>query len=148
METTIHSKSGIIYIQIFFLSLVCFLLNACGPQNALMDDQSQQLKVRQMQTRYFDTDDKQKTLEAVMATLQDLGFVIDKASYELGSISATKLSGYSIKMTVTVRPQGEKRMVVRANAQFNISPITSPETYQQFFVALEKSIFLQAHLEE
>ena len=131
--------------------LMTFLLSGCvstGYDGVLDTDNSQQLALRQMQTRYFDTADKLKTLENVMATLQDLGFVIDKASSELGSVSATKLSGYVVKMTVSVVPRGTDRMMVRANAQLGSRPVEDPYTYQQFFEALAKSMFLQAHVEE
>lgn len=134
-----------------FLLITFLLLGGCvaPAHRGLLDiDSGEQLKLRQMQTRYFDTADKKETLESVMATLQDLGFVIDKASFELGSISATKLSGYSLRMTITVLPRGAERMTVRANAQYNIHPVTDPLPYQQFFDALAKSLFLQAHLEE
>ncbi|HIU18176.1 MAG TPA: hypothetical protein IAB01_06980 [Candidatus Avidesulfovibrio excrementigallinarum] len=107
-----------------------------------------QLKLRQMQTRHFDTTDKQKLMECVLATLQDLGFVIDSASYELGTVSATKLSGYQIKMTVNAFPRGKTQMTVRANAQYQMYPIQDPQPYQQFFDALSKSLFLQANLDE
>jgi hypothetical protein len=107
-----------------------------------------QLKLRQIQTRYFDSSDKKKMMESAMATLQDLGFVIDDASYDVGSISATKLSGYNLRMTVTVMPRSGKRMMVRANAQLNIKVVDDPQPYQQFFDALSKSVFLQAHLDE
>lgn len=122
---------------------------AASAQKAVLDTSGEsQLRLRQIQTRYFDTADKKKTLECVLATLQDLGFVIDKASYELGSVSATKLSGYSVRMTVNVVPKGENRMMVRASAQYNIQAIEDPRPYQQFFEALSKSMFLQAHIEE
>jgi hypothetical protein len=106
-----------------------------------------QVKIRQMQTRYFDSTDKKTTMDSAIATLQDLGFIIDKASFDLGSVSATKLKGYSLRMTVNVMPRGQ-RMIVRANAQYNIQAVTDPEPYQQFFDALSKSMFLQAHLDE
>lgn len=135
---------------ISFLFVILFLSGCVSTayDGVLDTDSSQQLALRQMQTRYFDTTDKLKTMESVMATLQDLGFVIDKASFELGNVSATKLSGYVVKMTVTVIPRGSDRMAVRANAQFGSNSVDDPLTYQQFFDALAKSMFLQAHLEE
>ncbi|MDP2604104.1 MAG: hypothetical protein Q8S00_16140 [Deltaproteobacteria bacterium] len=80
-----------------------------------------------------------------MATLQDLGFVISHADNTLGSVSGTKLNNYALKMTVTVRPRGTNQLVVRANAQFNIQQVEDPEPYQQFFVALSRAMFLEAH---
>ncbi len=104
-----------------------------------------QVELRSFQTRAFDTTDKEKTLRTVMATLQDLSFVLDKADATLGVVSATKLDGYRLRMTVTVRPRGETQLLIRANAQYNIIAVEDPEPYQQFFIALEKSMFLTAH---
>ena len=70
--------------------------------------------------------------------------MIDKADAGLGSVSGTKLDGYQLRMTVSVRPRGDGQLIVRANAQYNITPVEEPGPYQQFFAALEKSIFLTA----
>src|SRR5512139_2556063 len=104
-----------------------------------------QLQKRSYESRIFDTSDKEKVLRATISTLQDLGFVIDRADLTLGTVSATKLEGYQIKITVSVRPRGNDRMLVRANAQFNVEPIDDPKQYQDFFTSLEKSLFLAAH---
>lgn len=104
-----------------------------------------QVELRSFQTRAFDTTDKEKTLRTVMATLQDLSFVLDKADAVLGTVSGTKLDGYQLRITVTVRPRGETQMLVRANAQYNIMAVEDPEPYQQFFAALERAMFLTAH---
>ena len=106
---------------------------------------SNQVELRQIQSRAFDTTDKSKTMRTVISTLQDLGFVIDKADLELGTVSATKLDGYSMRMTVSVRQRGNREIIVRANAQFNDRPVLDPQPYQSFFVALERSIFLSSH---
>lgn len=101
--------------------------------------------LRSMQSRVFDTTDKLTTMRTIIATMQDLGFIVDKADDVLGTVSGTKLDGYMLKMTVTVRERGETQMVIRANAQYNITPVEEPGPYQQFFAALEKAMFLTAH---
>ena len=100
--------------------------------------------LRSFQSRAFDTTDKEKTLRTVIATLQDLAFVVDKADATLGSVSATKRSGYEMRMTVTVRPRGTTQLLVRANAQFQDQAVEAPAFYQDFFAALGKSMFLTA----
>jgi hypothetical protein len=122
-----------------------FIVGCATTQQRLLDSDSSQVQLRSIQTRAFDTTDKEKTLRTIMSTLQDLGFVIDKADAILGTVSATKLKHYALRMTVTVRPRGETQLLVRANVQYNVTPITDPETYQQFFIALEKAMFLTAH---
>ena len=69
---------------------------------------------------------------------------MDKPDDKIGLVSGTKLSGYSLRMTVTVSPRGSAQLMVRANAQYNIHAVEDPEPYQQFFDALSKSIFLAA----
>ncbi len=51
---------------------------------------------------------------------------------------------YSMRMTVSVRDRWTTQTIVRANAQYNITAIEDPLPYQQFFVALEKAMFLTA----
>jgi len=126
------------------------VLSGCATtdQRVLDSGDETQLQKRSYQSRVFDTADKEKVLRATISTLQDIGFVIDRADLMLGSVSGTKLDGHQIKITVSVRPKGTDRMVVRANAQFNITPIEDPKHYQDFFASLEKSLFLTAHAGE
>ena len=138
-----------ILLSALFVGMLLVSGCAVAPGDALFDaGGASQLRLRQIQTRYFDTSDKKKTVEAVIATLQDLGFVIDKASLDLGSVTGTKLKGYTVRMTVNVVPRGKAQMTVRASAQYNVTPVEDPVLYQDFFNALSKSLFLQAHLEE
>ncbi len=103
----------------------------------------EQVKLRSFQTRAFDTSNDIQTMRTIIATLQDLGFVIDKADAVIGTVSATKLDGYSLRMTVTIRSRGEQ-ILVRANAQLGLKAVEDPEPYQNFFTSLEKSMFLTA----
>ena len=124
----------------------CTIFVGCASSKAqIMASEESQVKLRSMQTRAFDMTDNEKMLRTVMATLQDLGFVIDNADPVVGSVTATKLDRYALRMTVTVRPRGSTQMMVRANAQYNLQAVEDPEPYNQFFAALEKSLFLTAH---
>ncbi|MDH5203999.1 MAG: hypothetical protein OEZ31_01840 [Nitrospirota bacterium] len=84
----------------FFLHLWSFLillfvpvfLSACQhhiPPEALSLD-SESLKLRQIQTRVFQTDDEIKVLIACSSLLQDLGFTIDESETELGVLVGSK----------------------------------------------------------
>jgi len=121
------------------------MLSACVPQNAVITDGGSQVQIRQIQTREYDTLDKSDTLRSIIGTLQDLGFVIDKADHELATISATKLQNYQIRMTITVRERDGERLAVRANARFNEKTIEDALAYQDFFAVLDKAMFLTLH---
>lgn len=110
-----------------------------------MDSNENQMALRQMQTRSFDTTDRKFVLVSVINTLQDLGFVVESADVDLGTVTATKLDGYALKMTVTARTRGESQVTVRANAQYGLRAVNEPEPYQNFFAALSKAMFLEAH---
>lgn len=132
------------------MKALCVLLLAVGVSACQTDSRSQvlatsasQVQVRSFQTRAYDTTDREKVLRTIIATLQDLSFVVDKADAVLGTVSATKLNGYALRITVTARPRGTTQTLVRANAQFNITPVEDPAPYQQFFEAFSKAIFLE-----
>jgi starvation-inducible outer membrane lipoprotein len=120
-------------------------LSACASNNAAITASDSQVHVRQMQTRIYDSLDKRDTLRSVLATLQDLGFVIDTADYEMATITATKLQDYQLRVTVTVRDRNSSQLAVRANARIDERTIDDPATYQDFFTVLDKAIFLTRH---
>ena len=141
-----RAKLGRVSLRVRASWCAAVLLGACGTsRDHVLDSPDAGLQLRQIQTRAFDSTDVNQTLRIVIATLQDLDFVIDKADGDLGTVSGTKLDNYQLRMTVMVRKRNEKQLLVRANAQLNISPVRDPLPYQQFFAALEKSMFLTAH---
>jgi hypothetical protein len=128
-------------------SFALFACASCANTSAdrrILEAEESQVKLRVMQTRAFDSTDENRMIRSVISALQDLGFVIESAEVGLGTVSATKLDRYDLKVTVTVKPRGERQLVVRANAQFDKKPVEDPAPYQRFFEALSKSIFLEA----
>lgn len=124
-------------------------LSGCAQQGAglALAAEESQVQLRAIQQRWFETGDTSQVLRGTIATLQDLGFVIDKADNDLGTVSGTKIAGQSIalKITVTVRTLSEARTLVRANVQYGLERVEEPGPYQSFFASLGKGLFLEAH---
>ncbi|OQW60935.1 MAG: hypothetical protein BVN28_08325 [Nitrospira sp. ST-bin4] len=115
-----------------------------GPE--LLAPTEAQMKIRSAQTRAFDVKDRQVAMRSVIAALQDLGFIIERANEALGLVSAARFAEPNyydmLGVTVTVRPQADGRMMIRANAIYNNKPIEDPKVYQNFFATLERSLFV------
>lgn len=113
--------------------------------------QKSAVELRAIQSRAFDSGDRAQVLRAVIATLQDLGYTIEKVEPPAGTVTGIKLA--QLRLTATVVPRaGGNQMAVRANAQ--VRPIATalqenqvddPVFYQQlFFEPLAKALFLTA----
>ena len=129
----------------FLLSIIVVLsLSACAStHHDVLGTSQSQVQMRNYQSRSFDTNDKALVLRAVISTMQDLGFIIDRADEKLGTISGTSYT-HASKMTVSTRDNNNK-IVVRATAQVGLKPLEEPIAYQNFFNALGQSLFLEAH---
>ena len=100
---------------------------------------------RAISTPAFDTGDRGKVFQAAIATLQDLGFVVDRADDVLGTISATHFGSGLVRFTVTIRPRGPSRTIVRASGQINQHDLSDPAPFQRFYEAMSQALFLQAN---
>jgi PBP1b-binding outer membrane lipoprotein LpoB len=133
----------------FAIAVIATAMLAAGCRSNSMDEvlatDATQVQLRAMQSRSFETGDQGLTVRNVISTMQDLGFVVDKVDDALGTVSGTKMQDYVMRMTVTIRPTGKKLMQVRASAQYNLTAVSDPQPYQQFFAALEKAMFLRAN---
>ncbi len=143
-----RAKRGVRWIAIGLLGLA---LSACAsappPETNLLAPDEEQTKLRAIQSRTFDVADRTQAVRAVIAALQDLGFIIERANGPLGLVTAARFAEpryYDVMgVTVTVRPEGDGKMLIRANAIYNNAPVTDAKVYQNFFATLERSLFLE-----
>ena len=116
------------------------------PSPDLLAPTEAQLKIRSVQTRSFEMKDRQAAMRGVIAALQDLGFIIERANESLGLVTAARFAEPNfydvVGVTVTVRQEADGRMMIRANAIYNNKPIEDPKVYQNFFATLERSLFV------
>jgi hypothetical protein len=122
-------------------------LTACqvDSRQQILGSANSQAAQRAISTRAFDTADRNKVFQASIATLQDLGFVVDRADDQLGTISATRYGDGLWRFTVSIRMLGNSRIVVRASGQRNQHELSDPAPFQRFFDALSQALFLQAN---
>ena len=134
------------------------LLAECAPtaeqQAAAFHQTPETLQARSLQSRRFDTTDKNLMLQASIGALQDLGFTIDETQAEHGVIVASKFGGGLIRAQVEIQTVSSGLMV-RAIFQHIIplpgamlpkgETLTEPDLYRGFFEKLSQSAFLTAH---
>lgn len=141
MQTTIAS-AGLLLAGLLSL-------HGCATPQASQDllaPTEAQMKIRSLQTRTFDLTDRNAAIRGVIASLQDLGFIIERAYEDLGLVTAARFAEPNyydvVTVTVTVRQETADRMSFRANAIYNNKPIEDPKVYQNFFAALQRALFL------
>lgn len=136
-------------IRALVAMMILTVTQACTPPKPTQDllaPTDAQMKIRSIQTRSFDVKDRQTAMRGVIAALQDLGFIIERANEPLGLITAARFAEPNfydvVGVTVTIRSEADGRMTIRANAIYNNKPIEDPKVYQNFFATLERSLFV------
>lgn len=130
------------------LLMMVVLLVACqppAPRDIVFEEPERQQQLRTMQSATFAAGSRIVLLRSVLVTLQDLGFVIDRADSTLGYLSASKLDGYNLHISVLVGAQRAGQIPVRV--RFELSTVMAfgagnqlPENYQAFFSSLQKNL--------
>lgn len=78
-------------MRVFVLLIVIIVLGGCAgvPEGAFRLSETA-LETRSMQSRRYDTLDRQLLLQASMGVLQDMGYVVEESSVRLGVLTASK----------------------------------------------------------
>lgn len=138
-----RAAGGIVAIAVLIIAQGCV---APQPSQDLLAPTDAQMKIRSLQTRAFDLTDRNAAIRGVIASLQDLGFIIERANEGLGLVTAARFAEPNyydvVTITVTVRQEAADKMSFRANAIYNNKPIEDPKVYQNFFAALQRALFL------
>jgi hypothetical protein len=103
--------------------------------------EASQVKVRTAQSRFFDTTDKIVMLEAVVATLQDLGFQIEVLDEALGIVSAKQylpVSGEPVSRDPSYLLYDEESLVVFQNSQRTWGPFEKREDLVRLTVTVRR----------
>ena len=94
--------------KLLLLIPLLLLVTACATtHDRLLDMDTSQVQLRSIQSRAFDTTDKEKTMRAIIATLQDLGFMLDRADYTLGVVTASKARADAMQVPCRF-PEGDR----------------------------------------
>lgn len=138
-------RQCIYLLCLFLIGFLCACTSA--RQKKIMETNASQTQLRSMQTRVFDMTDEKAMLRAIIATFQDLEFIIENADIDLGTLTGRRHHNHwaVVRLTVTVKPKGATQLMVRSSAQFRQQTIEDPEPYQQFFAALSQTLFRAAH---
>lgn len=145
------------WISVALWALLAPACTAPEPSPDLLAPSQAQTQLRSFQTRVIETGDKRHVMRGVLAVLQDLGFLIERANEPLGVITAARFvepddgtagsfvvpgHSYVVAVTAIVRSWGDDQTEVRINAVFNNRPVGDEEVYVNFFAALSRSLFL------
>jgi hypothetical protein len=101
-------------------------------------------KLRQIQSRIYQTSDQAACFRAVIATLQIMQYGIDKADETVGLITATSLHNENRHFTVTITPDGANATRIRVNGERYLGAVTDPAAYQSFYDSLGQMLSLKA----
>ncbi|MEM3265845.1 MAG: hypothetical protein QXH07_07815 [Thermoplasmata archaeon] len=159
----------IIYSFMAFLGII-FFLTSCETPNINLTESMSTFKIREYQTRTYDTTDTKMVLKAMVNALQDEGFVIKVLNTDMGLITAERtfqtinkgeqfwygVHGYDVATIVDgnisvdkfggqtkVRANFIEKVVNTKGGITKVRQIEDPKLYQEFFAHAQKSIFIQ-----
>ncbi|MBQ3034339.1 MAG: hypothetical protein IJD28_08150 [Deferribacterales bacterium] len=73
-----------------YVAIIFFFLNGCVSYSTYFKLDEEYIQRRQLETKFFETDNENVALTSVTQTLQDSGFILQETNEHLGLITAFK----------------------------------------------------------
>jgi len=71
-----------------------------------------------------------------IAALQDLGFALESADAETGTLTASRLDSFALRLTITLTAANESTVTASVAADYAGNPISDARPAEAFFTAL------------
>lgn len=116
------------------LGLALVALTGCANHAQISKDMltlsPESMKMRQLQTKRYDTNDEKMVLSASASVLQDLGFQLDESTPDLGIIVGSKTRDATdagqVTMMIFVAAMGGGSMPIDQHQTIRVSLVTAP----------------------
>lgn len=152
--------------NIFVILLLSLVITGC---ETIPQSTKTPLELQSIQSKEFETT-KKIAFAATLSVLQDLGYIVDSASFETGLITAKSPTKNKfvpfvgqkmslVKTTAFVEEINSGRTKIRTNFVNSVStssgygmktenevPLETPDTYQDFFAKVQQGIFIRKNL--
>ena len=92
-------------------------------------------------TRDFAAPDLQRARRLAIATLQDLGFALENADNETGTLIASRLDTHPLRLTVTISAKSETEITAAVGTAYANTELPDPRPANTFFATYEAALF-------
>jgi hypothetical protein len=91
-------------------------------------------------SRELATADLARTQRLAIAALQDLGFALESADAERGTLVASRLDAYPLRLAITLAPATDTTLTATVLADYAGRPLADPRPAEAFLAALAASL--------
>ncbi len=91
--------------------------------------------------RDFATGDILRALRLAIATLQDLGFALENANNETGTLIASRLDKHPLRLTITISQKSETEITAAISTAYANTELADPAPANALFATYEAALF-------
>lgn len=121
-------------LRVAVLGLALIALTGCANHSQISKDMltlaPESMKMRQLQTKRYDTNDEKMVLSSSASVLQDLGFQLDESAPDLGIIVGSKqrdaTDAAQVTMAIFIAAMGGGNMPIDQHQTIRVSLVTAP----------------------